>query len=202
YGGDPGRIILGGHSAGGHLVSLLVTDPKYLADPALHLSACQRKSIRGVVAVSGVYRIPGPDEFRKMARQIVRSLVERSGAPPLLAGGLLRVGEAVTPFALVFGGDLAVQKSASPLYHVHAGLPPFLVLTAETEVHGLRDMADDFTAALRKAGVSVEREELDDCNHRTSVLALQKGGSPGAKALLSFIARCAGPAVADRSKGP
>src|SRR5262249_21258684 len=75
YGGDPRRIILGGHSAGGHLVSLLVTDKTYLNDPALDLKPAERAGLRGVVAVSGVYRIPGPDEFRTLARQIVRALV-------------------------------------------------------------------------------------------------------------------------------
>jgi acetyl esterase/lipase len=203
YGGDPQRIVLGGHSAGGHLVSLLATDPQYLGDPDLKLTPCERAAIRGVASVSGVYRIPGPDEFRVMARQIVRSLAERGqGAiPALMVPVLLKVGESINPFNLVFGTDRTVQKTASPIEHVHAGLPPFQVLTAELEVHGLRAMADDFATALRRAGCSVERAELDDCNHRTIVLAIQKDGQPGAKALLDFVDRCAA-IRPDRSKLP
>lgn len=53
YGGDPRRIYVGGHSAGGHLVALLALDQRWLAayelDPA--------SSIRGVIAMSGVYVI-------------------------------------------------------------------------------------------------------------------------------------------------
>jgi acetyl esterase/lipase len=30
YGGDPGRIVVGGHSAGGHLIALLAMDERYL----------------------------------------------------------------------------------------------------------------------------------------------------------------------------
>ena len=52
YGGKADRVFACGHSAGGHLVSLLATDPSYLKaekrTPA---------DIRGVVAISGVYSI-------------------------------------------------------------------------------------------------------------------------------------------------
>ncbi len=45
-GGDSGRIAIFGHSAGGHLVSLLATDDDY---------AALRYAIRGVVSMSGAY---------------------------------------------------------------------------------------------------------------------------------------------------
>jgi acetyl esterase/lipase len=55
YGGRADRIFLCGHSAGGHLVSLVVTDPSYLR--AVGMSATD---IRGVIPISGVYTIaPG-----------------------------------------------------------------------------------------------------------------------------------------------
>jgi len=52
YGGRPDRIFACGHSAGGHLVSLLATDPTYLKAENRSPS-----DIAGVIAVSGVYRI-------------------------------------------------------------------------------------------------------------------------------------------------
>jgi acetyl esterase/lipase len=52
YGGDPGRVFAFGHSAGGHLVSLLATDPTYL-----RAEKRSPKDIRGVISVSGVYQI-------------------------------------------------------------------------------------------------------------------------------------------------
>jgi acetyl esterase/lipase len=55
YGGDPRRIFVAGHSAGGHLAALLSLDARYLQ--ALGLSS---RNIRGVIALSGVYEIRGP----------------------------------------------------------------------------------------------------------------------------------------------
>ena len=54
YGGDPGKIFVSGHSAGGHLVSLLAVDPRYLADQGL-----SPDNIAGVLSVSGVYDVRG-----------------------------------------------------------------------------------------------------------------------------------------------
>ena len=54
YGGDPKRIYLAGHSAGGHLVSELALDPKWLAKHSLDAS-----SISGVATMSGAYDVQG-----------------------------------------------------------------------------------------------------------------------------------------------
>src|SRR5262249_14683330 len=53
HGGNPERIFLVGHSAGGHLVALLATDEKYL-----NAEGCRAADIKGVVGISGVYNIP------------------------------------------------------------------------------------------------------------------------------------------------
>ncbi|MBI5281805.1 MAG: alpha/beta hydrolase [Candidatus Solibacter usitatus] len=55
HGGDPARIMIAGHSAGGHLVTLLAANPEWLAAHGL-----SSRNIRGVMALSGVYDISGP----------------------------------------------------------------------------------------------------------------------------------------------
>jgi acetyl esterase/lipase len=192
YGGDPTRIILAGHSAGAHLASLVATDETYLKDPELKLSARDRAGLRGVASVCGVYRIPGPDEFRKMSSRIVTILVERnapSGMAGLLTPVLLRAGEALNPFALVFGTDREVQTKASPLSHVRKGLPPFLLLNAEREVPGLAAMAEDFAAALRKAGDSVQTRTIEGSTHRSILFGMHQDRSEAGQALLDFVFR-------------
>jgi len=58
YGGDPDLITLMGHSAGGHLVSLIATDPSFLK-----LEELEPSQIRGVITVSGVYQIEPTSEL-------------------------------------------------------------------------------------------------------------------------------------------
>jgi acetyl esterase/lipase len=87
YGGQADRIFLCGHSAGGHLVSLLATDDTFLKAERLTLQA-----IKGVIPLSGVYDLPegmaalevifGPDaKVRKDASPVAHA---RADAPPFL----------------------------------------------------------------------------------------------------------------------
>lgn len=90
-GGDPTRIVIGGHSAGGHIASLLVLDGQYLA--AVGHSP---DDVLGVVSFSGVYVIddwivqwargafPDDDAGRMAASPL--SLIPQDGAdlPPFL----------------------------------------------------------------------------------------------------------------------
>jgi acetyl esterase/lipase len=52
YGGRPEQLFLCGHSAGGHLVALLATDPSYLKAEGLTPAA-----IKGIIPISGVYDV-------------------------------------------------------------------------------------------------------------------------------------------------
>lgn len=52
YGGDAKKVVIGGHSAGGHLTALLASNEEYLKAEKKALT-----DIRGVVGVSGVYTI-------------------------------------------------------------------------------------------------------------------------------------------------
>jgi arylformamidase len=56
YGGDTNCIYVGGHSAGGHLATLLTLDEKYLKP--YQLSA---RNIRGTIGLSGVYNLGSGD---------------------------------------------------------------------------------------------------------------------------------------------
>jgi acetyl esterase/lipase len=85
YGGRPDQLFVCGHSAGGHLVSLLATDPAYLAAEGLSL-----KDVKGALPISGVYGLPdnmlkevfGTDaEVRKAAGPVNQV---REGCPPFL----------------------------------------------------------------------------------------------------------------------
>lgn len=96
---DPARIVLMGHSAGAHLVSLVGTDPRYLQQAGLTPSA-----LRGVVAIDGAaYDVP---------RQM------REG-PPLMQ----------TTYRNIFGTETARQEALSPVMQAHVpNVGHFLIL--------------------------------------------------------------------------
>lgn len=52
YGGNPEKIFVSGHSAGGHLVALLAVDPRYLDAHGL-----SPDNIAGLIPLSGVYDV-------------------------------------------------------------------------------------------------------------------------------------------------
>jgi acetyl esterase/lipase len=187
YGGDPDRIVLAGHSAGGHLVTLLVTDEGYLNDPALALDAGARKAIRAVVSLSGVYRVPDAEEFEAMATATIDHLVGEDRA--FMRRTLFVFSKSANPFRMVFGNDPDVRKKASPIAHVRKGLPPMLLLTAESEVFGLRAMATDFEKALRKQGNVVEAAEIEDTTHRSIVHQLRDRDSEASRTVRAFLDR-------------
>jgi acetyl esterase/lipase len=190
YGGDPDQIFLVGHSAGGHLVALLATDPSYLNDPALGLKPAARAALRGVIAVCGVYRIPKPDEFSEMANDMLKAFQTAGGGRAALATGLtllMRTGRDLNLFRLVFGAGDKVREQASPLYHVRKGLPPFLVLYAEAELPKLAGMAVEFTRALQRAGNQAEVHQMNGYDHDRILFHTNRPGDAVGKMILRFI---------------
>ena len=88
YGGDPDRIVLAGHSAGGHIVTLAGLDESWLGDLARPNGA-----IKGVIGIAGAYDwlpfTPGSssDKYLGHTRPLSRTqpvTYVRADAPPML----------------------------------------------------------------------------------------------------------------------
>lgn len=194
YGGDSQRLFLCGHSAGGHLVCLLATDPTYL-----NAEKISPERIKGVIGVSGVYRIPAWDALRE-SRPAPASGKGGSSSPAspvtrsfsFALGDLLRF---VDPFAPVFGTDAAARARASPVQHVHPGLPPFLLIYAQRDLPGLPEMAQEFAQALRHEHCSVTELCVPDRDHETVMFWACRQEDPVAWAIEQFL-RCPCPAAA------
>jgi acetyl esterase/lipase len=114
-GGDPNRIYLAGHSAGGHLATLLGANTELLKkrgfDPAW---------LKGVVGVSGIYDIPPTVPLVEEDLQVVfTTLFGASPAAQKAASPITYFGRTMTPTLFIAGENdyrsckrdfLAVQK--------------------------------------------------------------------------------------------
>ncbi len=76
HGGDPSRIIIGGHSAGAHLITLLSVDDRFLNEIDLAPS-----DIAGVIAVSGIMEID--QILTEASGLILESDIAREEASPI-----------------------------------------------------------------------------------------------------------------------
>jgi acetyl esterase/lipase len=190
YGGDPDRIFFCGHSAGGHLASLLATNDSYLKDKDLKLEDKDRQAIKGVISICGVYLIPTGEEFASLVADMLTGLLangEHPWALRLVVGQAVRKVKEHNPFALVFGDDPEMCAEASPVKNVRKGLPPFLVVNAEHDIPTLPEMAKDFTKALEKEGNDVEALTLKGRDHNLIIFQARSAEDPLGKAVLEFV---------------
>jgi acetyl esterase/lipase len=93
YAGSAEKLFVCGHSAGGHLVSLLATDPKYLKAENRSLA-----EIKGVVSISGVYKIYATERVFHKAFGIDEEVC-RNASP------LTHVTGKHPPFLIAYGDD-------------------------------------------------------------------------------------------------
>lgn len=188
HGGDPDRMYLMGHSAGGHLVALLATDESYLKAEGL-----RTRDVKGVIAVSGVYRIlPGIIEASlggtgSLAFRPDQLLPLRDALGPLPKLPPLGIRVKADLFGPPFGDDAKVRASASPVHHVHPGLPPILILSAEHDLPTLADMATEFHKTLLREGCTSQLLEVKERNHNTLMFSMIRPDDPAARAVLKFI---------------
>ena len=101
YGLDAGRIVLMGHAAGVHLVSLVGTNPNYLKFSGMSL-----KDLAGVVAID-----TASYDINRLMDEL-GSFIERR------------------QHRLIFGDDEEVWRQSSPIHHIAkgTGIPGFAIL--------------------------------------------------------------------------
>jgi acetyl esterase/lipase len=150
-GADEKKLYVAGHSAGGHLVSLLVTDEQYLK-----AEKCSAADIRGVMPISGVYSI----------------------------------ASVVPIFNRPFVKETEACLAASPVTHVRASLPPFLVAYGDADFPTLDKMAEDFGKKLKDQKNDVTVMKLEKRNHFSIIINLAVNAQdPLTQAMVSFVTK-------------
>ncbi|HEX3953423.1 MAG TPA: alpha/beta hydrolase [Stellaceae bacterium] len=126
FGGDPGRMVLMGHSAGAHIAAMLTYDRQWLTSVGLDAN----RDIKGLVGLSGPYDflplydptlkiIFGPEEHRAVTQPI--NFVETGAPPAFLASG--RQDASVNPGNATRLGRRIVEKGgvATVTFYDHVG---------------------------------------------------------------------------------
>lgn len=98
YGGDPGQVVLMGHSAGAHLAALLMLDRRYLGQVGL-----DHGYVRGFVGYAGPYAF-NPLEYESTREVFATAAGADQARPVTFVGG----GE--PPMLLVHGSDDTTVK--------------------------------------------------------------------------------------------
>jgi acetyl esterase/lipase len=168
YGGDPKRVLVGGHSAGAQLAAIICTDESYLKDNGNAL-----ETVIGCVPVDGdTYDIPAiieTAETRLRAHQF----------PPRVNGHREKFG--ITP---------EKHKDFSAVYHIEKGksIPPFLILhiasSPDTSAQAKR-----LGNVLQEAGIPVTIFGAKDSGHVKLNDDLGLPDDPATKALTEFLAK-------------
>ena len=166
YGGEPKRVLVGGHSAGAQLAALLCTDERYLKAEGIAFT-----DLIGCVPVDGdTYDLPAIIETEE-------TRVRVHGQPQPRFGHREKFGNTAEKF-----------REYSAVTHVAKGkgIPPFLILHVadhpDTTAQAFR-----LGTVLKAAGVKTTVFGAKETNHRKLNDNLGTTGDPATKVLQEFV---------------
>jgi acetyl esterase/lipase len=153
---------------------------------AKHGGRPDRMFISGHSAGGHLAALLATDESYLKAHKL--TLKDVRGAIPISGVYLIPEGK----IANAFGSDPVGSKQASPLTHIKAGDPPFLVLYADKDSPGMEKGAEMFCAALKKSGVEATCMKIEGRDHGSIMRNAANADDPVTQAMLQFIKKHTG----------
>lgn len=152
YGGDPDRLFLMGHSAGGHIAVLLASDARYLVE-----AGGEPEMIRGVAGLAGPY------DFTPEAPDIVEIFGPPERYPQMQTSRFVDGDE--PPLLMMYGladdvvGPQNLERMAAALDAVdgcyqavrYPGVDHIAIIAAFTWLYDSRPMLDDMLGFFERA---------------------------------------------------
>ena len=157
YGGRADQVYLSGHSAGGHLITLLLFDARYLKAEGI-----DAETLAGVVPLSGVFDLTKPIDDTP-------------------EGGF--TAHVHPPF----GTDRRVLEIASPIRHLHPTRVPLLVILAGDDYKDMQRQSQMFIGALQEKKIPATFETILGKGHFPLVQSIGREGDPTTDLIADFV---------------
>ncbi|MFH1539283.1 MAG: prolyl oligopeptidase family serine peptidase, partial [bacterium] len=121
-------------------------------------------AIRGAIPISGVYdfslKATGDDKDQDKIKEAMRGM---------------------------FTDDGENRKDASPILHIHKGVPPMMIIVAKKDPGSIREQTAAFKKALEDAGEKPEYVFLKNEGHVSEIMRIGKFNDPISEHVLRFI---------------